>query len=126
MVCGYSQEGGESQFKTCHEMHLISSNSTVSNYCCLGICFIPYLKILYSHDSYIMSCTMIITDINLQNLCLAKLSSWLKSDSDVDALSLPPKLKLKLKDRMCKFYPTYIQASFSKQKCAMVGDQASP
>ena len=73
-----------------------------------------------------MSCTMIIIDINLQNLCLAKLSSWLKSDSDVDALSLPPKLKLKLKDRMCKFYPTYMQASFSKLKRAMVGDQASP
>jgi hypothetical protein len=36
------------------------------------------------------------TDINLQNLCLEKLSSWLKSSSDVDTLPLPTKLKIKL------------------------------
>ena len=38
-----------------------------------------------------------ITDINLQNLCLVMLSSWLKSNSDVDTLPLPTRLKIKLK-----------------------------
>jgi hypothetical protein len=35
--------------------------------------------------------------IKLQNLCLEKLSSWLKSNSDVDTLPLPTKLKVELK-----------------------------
>ena len=34
-----------------------------------------------------------------------------KSDSDVDVLPLPPKLKQKLKDYRSKFLPTYIHAS---------------
>ena len=37
------------------------------------------------------------TDINLQNLCLEKLSDWLKSTSDIDTLPLPAKLKIELK-----------------------------
>lgn len=36
-------------------------------------------------------------DINLQSLCLAKLSTLLKSDSDIDTLPLPAKLKVYLK-----------------------------
>ena len=37
------------------------------------------------------------TDINLQNLCLEKLSNWLKSTSDIDTLPLPTKLRVQLK-----------------------------
>ena len=37
------------------------------------------------------------TDINLQNLCLENLSSWLKSTSDIDTLPLPIKLRIELK-----------------------------
>ena len=40
------------------------------------------------------------TDINLQNLCLEKLSNWLKSTSDIDTLPLPVKLKVELKHRL--------------------------
>ena len=37
-------------------------------------------------------------DINLQELCLAKLSNWLKSCDQVDSLPLPTRLKDKLKE----------------------------
>ena len=43
------------------------------------------------------NCWFFATDINLQNLCLEKLSNWLKSTSDIDTLPLPGKLKVKLK-----------------------------
>ena len=36
-------------------------------------------------------------DINLQDLCLEELSSWLKSGDEVDRLPLPTRLKDKLK-----------------------------
>ena len=36
-------------------------------------------------------------DINLQELCLEKLSSWLESGDEVDRLPLPTRLKDKLK-----------------------------
>ena len=39
-------------------------------------------------------------EINLQNLCLEKLSNWLKSTSDIDTLPLPAKLKIELKRRL--------------------------
>ena len=39
-------------------------------------------------------------EINLQNLCLEKLSNLLKSTSDIDTLPLPTKLKVELKRRL--------------------------
>ena len=37
------------------------------------------------------------TRINLQELCLERLSNWLKSGDEVDRLPLPTRLKDKLK-----------------------------
>ena len=46
------------------------------------------------------NCWFFATDISLQNLCLEKLSNWLKSTSDIDTHPLPAKLKFELKHRL--------------------------
>lgn len=41
--------------------------------------------------------TVMRVDFNLQELCLEKLSSWLKTSEKVDGLPLPARLKEKVK-----------------------------
>ena len=52
------------------------------------------------HDLSITGHGFFAAEINLQNLCLEKLSNWLKSTSDIDTLPLPVKLKVQLKRRL--------------------------
>jgi hypothetical protein len=54
-------------------------------------------SVLPKHIKLLYIICMHATDINLQNLCVENLLSWLKSN-DVDTLPLPTKLKDKLKD----------------------------
>lgn len=53
---------------------------------------------IISH-SYTHTHTVMRVDFNLQELCLEKLSSWLKNDDKVDRLPLP----IRLKDRLKQF-----------------------
>ena len=58
------------------------------------------IQVLVMNESIINNCWFFAADINLQNLCLEKLSNWLKSTSNVDKVPLPAKLKDKIKDRL--------------------------
>ena len=59
-------------------------------------CYTVHCRNTNTHSHTVTQCD----DINLQELCLVKLSSWLKSGDEIDKLPLPMRLKDQLKDLM--------------------------